>query len=138
MTPAPSHRPARRGSARGVRFGDPRRPETVIARQREVLAVEYRRQGLSVPEIAARLGLTRQGAWEVLDRIRRRHRPSSEIAIEAMTLDATRLDRLLVAVMPRALSGRHSYIRAAVSLIEMRQGLIGALQAAIRRAAARP
>lgn len=130
--PAPSPRPRRRGSARGVRFGDPRRADVQLARKREVAALELRRQGFSVPEIAVRLGVSRQGAWEIFDRIRRRHPPSAAIAVEEATLDVCRLDRLLIATMPRAVAGSLSAIRSVVSIVEQRRGLVKALRAAMR------
>lgn len=136
MTTAPSRR-QRRGSARGLRFGDPRRPEVQLARRREAEVIELRRQGLNFPEIAERVGLTRQGAWEVLARIRRRHPTSAAIVVEELTLDACRLDRMLRAVMPAAVAGRPGHVHAAVSLIVMKRGIVEALQAAMGAETAR-
>lgn len=127
MTAAP-RRQQRRGSARGVRFGDVRRADVQLARLREAQVVKLRAAGLSFAAIGAAIGTTAQGAHAAWVRCRSGG-ASVELRLEALALDACRVDALLRAVLPRAFAGRMSNIRAACGLIELRQTIVQGLVA---------
>lgn len=130
MTEGGPPRRERRGSARGIRFGDARRPEVRLARERERVALRLRAAGATYAEIGRAIGTSRQGAHAALARCHRCP-PSAEMRIEALTLDACRVDALLRAVAPRAFAGSTTHLKAAAGLIELHAKLAAALRAAL-------
>ncbi|GGJ25296.1 hypothetical protein [Neoroseomonas lacus] len=124
MTDAP-----RRRRPGGLPFGSSH-PVHLRARIRQAEAVRLRGAGWSLAAIAEHLGYaSRQGAHEAIRSARTHASPSVALRMEEAQLDAARLDKLLVAVLPAAFTGRMSYIRAAIGLIELRQRVVRALSA---------
>ena len=100
------------------------RSQQVVVREREVAAIDLRREGLTYGEIAERLGYSdgtgaRNAVVRGLDRALR------EPADELRELEAARLDRAQVAIWPGVLSGDVKNVLALIKIMERRARLLG-------------
>ncbi len=78
----------------------------VIARQREIEALDLRIKGFSFRAIGEALGMTEGGAGDVVKRVLRDYADRlSETSPEATTLELQRLDEILVAIWPYCVGG---------------------------------
>ena len=106
---------------------------TLLARQREQQALELRLGGASYARIGEALGMTAGGAWKAIDRALARQEAHCEESTDKLRrLEATRCDRLLVGLWPRALQGDVQAVREALHISKRRSELLG-LDAARRQ-----
>jgi hypothetical protein len=106
------------------------RPVRIRASQRRAEAVRLRLAGCTYREIGERLGIRRQSAAELvataLDELRSETRSD---AARLRTLELRRLDELLRAAWPKAMSGDVRAIQTALRVVEGRCLLLGLLPA---------
>ena len=81
-------------------------PVLVTAREREVSALRFRAEGCTYEEIGRRLGITKQSAWEAVDRaMTRSGEELRDRAAQVRALEAERLDAAASAIWPKVLDG---------------------------------
>jgi DNA-binding CsgD family transcriptional regulator len=113
--------PAKRGRGKA-----PTSPSRVRHAERVAQALAMRIEGASTPQIAAALGISRSGAWRLLDGALAKL--SAEIRDETEQLRAiqhARLERAVADVTPKAEAGDMSAYRVLVRLLEAEARLLG-------------
>ncbi len=126
----------RRGGTAGRRIGGRSirtitKPKVVAAQLRAGEAVQLRAQGHTYTAIAGRLGYRSPQAAH--DAIRRTlQRASTALADEYLGLELERLELLIRAVMPKAVTGDFAAISRALSIMDLQSRLLGLYQNAAR------
>jgi len=98
--------------------------QTLRGRQREIACLELRMAGLTYRAIAAKLGISKSGAYHAVMRaLRRLNEKSAEATAEVRTLEMQRLDDLLETLWPY----RHkpTYVDRILRVMERRARLLG-------------
>lgn len=108
----------------------PRRSATaadyITAAQRRERALELRKAGKSYSEIAADLGVTKQGVGKMLKRELTLLAESTQgMAAQYRQLELVRLDKLLAGIWDKAAGGDESAIDRALRIIAQRSKLLG-------------
>ena len=81
-------------------------PVLVTAREREVSALRFRAEGCTYEEIGRRLGITKQSAWEAVDRaMTRSGEELRDRAAQVRALEAERLDAAAAAIWSKVMDG---------------------------------
>ena len=99
-------------------------PRRIAAKERQRQALELRKAGVTLDEIAKAVGFkSRQAAH---DSIQRALMAIPRLAAEELrNLDLERLDKLALAVWPKALQGDIQAINAALAILTRRAKLLG-------------
>lgn len=93
---------------------------------RQLEALELRQKGLSYERIGAQLGVTKEAAWQLVDRAMRDLRESvKETAAEVRELELARLDELTFAWLPAAKCGDDKAAGVVLKTMERRAKLLG-------------
>lgn len=105
---------------------------TLVAREREAEAVKLRESGASFEKIGKQLGVTTSGAYRAVARsLTRVIAQTSESAAQLRALELQRLDKLLLALWPRASKGDDAAVDRVLRVMERRAKLCG-LDAPVR------
>lgn len=84
----------------------PTRPKRLVARERDLRAVEMRKQGMTYAAIGAELGVSWQAAQQAVQRsLDQTKADISENADELRAIEAERLDKITETLWPRVLEG---------------------------------
>ena len=99
-------------------------PRRIAAKERQKQALELRIAGVTFQTIADRVGYkSPQAAWDAVSRaLAEIPRPAAE---QLRALDVERLDKLEVAVWPRALRGEPDAVLSALRILGQRAKLLG-------------
>jgi len=98
----------------------------LLALERENKALSLRRSGANEAEIAESLGMTKSGAHKAVWRaLRRAQSLTAEQADEWVALELDRLDRMQMALWPRALAGDVKAIDRILDIMRRRAKLLG-------------
>jgi hypothetical protein len=93
---------------------------------RRLLAVRLRLAGLTYAEVAAKLGVSEQRAWQLVRaEVQRLNRERKEAAAELQRLELERLDRLHAAFWDRALEGDLDAAGVVLKVMARRARLLG-------------
>lgn len=95
----------------------------VQAHDKHMQALELRKAGLTITEIAARVGLSRTQVHRVIDRLLKDTK--AEAADELRTLELARLDTAQVAIWAQVRQGNHGAIDRLLRIMERRAKLLG-------------
>lgn len=95
----------------------------VQAHDKHMQALELRKAGLTITEIAARVGLSRTQVHRVIDRLLKDTK--AEAAEEIRTLELARLDTAQVAIWAQVRQGNHGAIDRLLRIMERRAKLLG-------------
>lgn len=101
----------------------PRSQKGVVAAERRWRALELRRQGSTLAQIGAELGISPQAAAKALDRALAELRPEPPRAL--LDLEQQRLDHYLSRLAPAIERGDAEAIHAALRIAERRAKLVG-------------
>lgn len=100
--------------------------QIMLARKRERLVMELRISGASYPTIAEQIGMSASGAQRAAVRVLKRlAEETKELADQVRQLDTMRLDRLLLAIWPRASRGDLGAVGRALDILERRAKMYG-------------
>jgi predicted transcriptional regulator len=116
--------------AKAVRKPVPRRgkqaADSVLAREREKVAIELRKSGATYEAIGDQLGVSAQAAHQHVQRaLKRIIDETNETADEVRTIELQRLDRALQAIWRRVLQGDVHAIDRSIRIMERRAKLLG-------------
>ena len=109
-----------RGQGKGESDSSPRR---IAAAERQRLALELRKAGVTFEEIANQLGYSKAGAYKAVTSALQK--TLQEPADEVRTLAVTRLDKLLTAMWPQARQGNQGAVDRVLRIEERRAKLLG-------------
>lgn len=108
-------------------------PANITAVERELLALEFRKQGLTYRRIGLNLGITEDGAWRAVMRgLRHIREEIAETAPEVLDLELQRLDDMFVGHYKKAKEGDARSTDICLRIMERRARYLG-LDAAIRQ-----
>jgi hypothetical protein len=100
--------------------------DIVLAREREVQALELRKAGATYEAIGAKLGMTAQGAHAVVKRVlERMSAETDEAAAEVRRLELERLDTAVLAIASQVKRGNLGAIDRWLRISESRRKLLG-------------
>jgi hypothetical protein len=89
-------------------------------------AMELRKRGASYTQIAAQLGMTKQGVHEAVQRALAKHRASlAESAVDVIEMEAQRLDEMFSVAYSQAKVGNFGAIDRCLSIMSRRAKLLG-------------
>lgn len=99
---------------------------SVLAREREVQALELRKAGASYAAIGQALGISAMGAYKAVQRaLKRLTKHSEAAAAEVRALELARLDAMLLAIWPQVKQGHLGAIDRALRISQRRAALLG-------------
>ncbi len=101
-------------------------PTTLTAKEKQITALEMRKAGATFEKIATAVGCgTTQAHRYVTQALRELAEKISETAQELRSLEAQRLDALLLGLWGKATKGDHAAVNAALRIMERRARLFG-------------
>jgi hypothetical protein len=101
-------------------------PHRIRARDRSTMALELRRDGLSYDAIGRTLGITRQGAWKLVQaRFAELREQTAETATDVRDQQLHRLDAMLYALRGKVKRGDPRAIDSALRIEDRRAKLLG-------------
>lgn len=101
-------------------------PRRIRARDRSTMALELRRDGLSYDAIGRTLGITRQGAWKLVQaRFAELRDQTAETAADVRDQQLHRLDAMLYALRGKVKRGDPRAIDSALRIEDRRAKLLG-------------
>jgi DNA-binding CsgD family transcriptional regulator len=109
-----------------VAANSPKSQRGILAREREVQALELRKAGATYGEIGRQLGISASSAHRAIARaVERITDESSELAIETRRMELIRLDAMQLALWTDARKGDAEAIRTLLRIMERRARYLG-------------
>lgn len=101
-------------------------PDRVVATEKQLHALELRKQGLNYEEIAEMMGISRQGAWDAVSKgLKNYARVTDEIAEDVREMEIARMDKMLATHLDLAVEGSTRSAEIVLKIMDRRAKLLG-------------